>query len=272
MKVSLIISTYNWKEALRLSLKSVKAQTVIPYEVIVADDGSNTDTKELISELKKDFPCKLIHVWHEDLGWRKCVIMNRAFAICKGDYIIEIDGDIILEKHFIEDHITEAKPNYFLTGSRGKLTKKLSEHFIHNKNYKIHTLQPGVKRIFNVLRIPLLSKLFYHYKLNKKERGCNISFWKKDIMSVNGYDENFVGYGYEDIDLPNRLRRLGVKKRFLKFKAIEYHLYHKESNSKKNMEKNKIFYDNNNKHGIVRCKSGINNHLLDNNIVSNNEL
>lgn len=90
MKVSLVISTYNWKEALGLCLLSVTRQTVIPTEVIIADDGSRSDTKLLIEEFKNHFPCPIKHVWHEDNGWRKCIIMNKAFAVCEGDYIIGI--------------------------------------------------------------------------------------------------------------------------------------------------------------------------------------
>ena len=80
MKVSLVISTYNWKEVLGLCLLSVTQQTVIPTEVIIADDGSRSDTKLLIEEFKNHFPCPIKHVWHEDNGWRKCIIMNKAFA------------------------------------------------------------------------------------------------------------------------------------------------------------------------------------------------
>ena len=106
MKVSLVISTYNWKEALGLCLLSVTQQTVIPTEVIIADDGSRSDTKLLIEEFKNHFPCP--------------IIMNKAFAVCEGDYIIEIDGDIIMHSHFIEDHVTEATPGCFFSWKPGQ--------------------------------------------------------------------------------------------------------------------------------------------------------
>ena len=118
-----MISTYNWKEALCLCLLSVTRQTVIPTEVIIADDGSRSDTKLLIEEFKNHFPCPIKHVWHEDNGWRKCIIMNKAFAVCEGDYIIEIDGDSIMHSHFIEDHVTEAAPS----------TARLSVIYFHSR-------------------------------------------------------------------------------------------------------------------------------------------
>lgn len=139
MKVSLVISTYNWKDALCLCLLSVTRQTVIPTEVIIADDGSRSDTKLLIEEFKNHFPCPIKHVWHEDNGWRKCIIMNKAFAVCEGDYIIEIDGDIIMHSHFIEDHVTEATPGCFLVGSRGKINEKLLKRLLQRQVIYFHS-------------------------------------------------------------------------------------------------------------------------------------
>jgi len=104
---SLITPTYNWPEALELLLLSVMNQTVLPNEVIIADDGSGKDTRHLIETFQKKFPVPLIHIWHEDIKNRKPKIMNQAIAAAKYDYIVEIDGDIIMNKHFVEDHLTQ---------------------------------------------------------------------------------------------------------------------------------------------------------------------
>ena len=261
MKVSLVISTYNWKEALCLCLLSVTRQTVVPAEVIIADDGSRPDTKLLIEDFQQNFPCPIKHIWHEDKGWRKCIIMNKAFALCEGDYIIEIDGDIIMHSHFIEDHISEAAPGYFLVGSRGKISEQLSRQLLQQQDYHLSFFTKGVCRKLNALHLPWLTPLFFLYKQNQKERGCNISFWKKDLLSVNGYDERFLGYGYEDIDLPARLRRLGIKKHFIKFKAIEYHIHHKAASTKKDMTANEKIFEENNKNGVIKCPEGIGQYL-----------
>ncbi len=170
MKVSLVISTYNWKEALGLCLLSVTRQTVIPTEVIIADDGSRSDTKLLIEEFKNHFPCPIKHVWHEDNGWRKCIIMNKAFAVCEGDYIIEIDGDIIMHSHFIEDHVTEATPGCFLVGSRGKINEKLLKRLLQRQDYQLSIFTQGVCRKLNVLRLPCLRLYsFFTNRIRKRE-------------------------------------------------------------------------------------------------------
>src|SRR5210317_1038932 len=95
---SLVTPTYNWPEALELLFLSIKNQTYLPNEVIIADDGSKENTKLLIQKFQKDFPVPLFHVWHEDNGYQKPSIMNKAIAMAKYDYIIGIDGDIIMHK------------------------------------------------------------------------------------------------------------------------------------------------------------------------------
>ena len=64
MKVSLVISTYNWKEALGLCLLSVTRQTVIPTEVIIADDGGMFDTKYFFAEATQ--ACKDGEAYQDD--------------------------------------------------------------------------------------------------------------------------------------------------------------------------------------------------------------
>ena len=149
----------------------------------------------------------------------------------------------------------------FLVGSRGKINEKLLKRLLQRQDYRLSIFTQGVCRKLNVLRLPWLTPLFFFYKQNKKERGCNISFWKQDLLNVNGYDERFLGYGYEDIDLPARLRRLGIKKRFIKFKAIEYHIHHKAASTKKDMSANEKIFEENNRNGVIKCPEGIDQYL-----------
>lgn len=132
MKVSLIITTYNWPDALRLSLMSVVAQTRVPDEVIIADDGSGEETRQLICEMAKDFPCVLKHAWQEDRGFRAAESRNNALRQCEGDYVIMIDGDIVMHPHFVEDHVVMARNGYYTIGSRTKLKMRLPKGFCND--------------------------------------------------------------------------------------------------------------------------------------------
>lgn len=95
-KISLIATTYNRPDALRLCIESIGRQTLVPFEVIIADDGSTDDTRTLIERMRKDFPCPIVHAWQEDLGFRAAEVRNNALRLCKGDYVVFIDGDIII--------------------------------------------------------------------------------------------------------------------------------------------------------------------------------
>lgn len=261
--VAVVVCTYNSTEALRLCLYSLTRQTRMPDEVVIADDGSTTETKAVVDGFRGALPIK--HVWHEDLGFRRAMILNRAFAACTSDYIIQVDGDIVMERHFVADHVSEARRGYFLNGSRGKLGAAATAKMKTDGKASPHFYSKGLKRRLNTVRVPLLTPLFHDYKKHKKVRGCNMSFWRKDLYAVNGYDNGMIGYGSEDVDIAARLLRLGIRKRFVKFKAIEFHLYHPESSSKsdEDSDNHKLFVRHN-EHGTVRVDDGIDRFLTRN--------
>ena len=140
---SLILATYNWKEALELVLMSVMRQSVKPFEVIIADDGSREDTKALIDEYRKKFDIPLIHVWHEDKGFRLSEIRNKAIKQARGNYIIQIDGDTILHKDFVkttknmpgEDNLFPVPEFYYVKLFLKKFWKpnNSTSHFFQNR-------------------------------------------------------------------------------------------------------------------------------------------
>ena len=128
MKTSIIVSTYNWPQALQICLGSILKQTVLPDEIVIADDGSTGETRRLIEEMQDKSNVPIAHVWHEDTGFRRTTIMNKAIARASGDYILQVDGDVILSPHFVSDHLELAEKNYFVCGSRVKLTPRLNSN------------------------------------------------------------------------------------------------------------------------------------------------
>ncbi len=238
-----MISTYNRPDALAVVLESVRRQTQTPAEVIVADDGSGNETRRVIDGAKKSFPCPLIHVWHEDKGFRKCIIWNKAIVRTSCDYIVQIDGDCVLSSHFIEDHLRFARAGWFTCGSRVLLTRKLTEKVLSAKKFvRISAFSPGVANRINAMRLLTFSRFLrerYGAKKPYISRGCNMGFWKEDLLAVNGYDERICGWGYEDAELEVRLIKYGVRRQVLKFAGVQYHLFHEENdrtNATKNIE------------------------------------
>jgi glycosyltransferase involved in cell wall biosynthesis len=231
---TLIISTYNWPDALDLCLQSVINQTVLPGEVIIADDGSKEETTLLIKSIQKTFPVPLKHIWHKDDGFRLATIRNKAIVAAEGDYIIQVDGDLILHPNFIEDHLQMKKPGFFVTGSRVLLAKSSTENLLRHKSTDIRKWVHERQNRFNEFRSRVVRKfLSNRYKINGRHRyyvkGCNMAFWRKDLMMVNGYNESFTGWGREDSELAIRLINAGLQKQFIKMGGVCYHLYHHEA-------------------------------------------
>lgn len=261
---SLIITTYNQKERLALVLDSIKNLSLLPSEVLIADDGSREDTRVLIKSYAKDFPCRLKHIWQEDDGFRLSQIRNKAIKEAQNEYIIIIDGDMILESHFIADHLYFAKKGVFLQGSRVILSKEQTQEILDSMDYKIAYKSDD----FKSKRKALLSKCVYKISklraevFKKKElvkgiRGCNMSFYKSDCEAINGFNEDFIGWGREDSEFVARFLFNGGELRRIKFNAIAYHLYHNE-NTRDMLESNHSIYLHTIQSQSTWCKNGIN--------------
>lgn len=261
MKTSLIIATYNWPGALELIFLSIIKQSVITDEIIIADDGSTNETKILIEAYKKKFKNKLIHIWQKDDGFQKTSILNKAILLAKGDYIIQIDGDIVLHKKFISDHIKNAQEKTFIHGSRVFLNKKITQKAIKNLSFRFSFINNGISNRLNGIRSTFLSKFFSRKDQKLKgTRGCNFSFWKKDFMAINGYNEDMKGWGKEDTELSVRLINIGLKKYKLKCLAICYHLDH-DISIKKELNINNTILANTISENKISCINGINKYV-----------
>lgn len=245
MKISLLISTYNWPEALARVLESVAAQTRLPDEVIIADDGSGNATRELIEHTQSTFPRPLVHVWHEDKGFRLAAIRNRAIERASGDYLIQIDGDCIADKFFIADHEAAASAGAFCSGGRILCGKPLSEEILSGKksSAELGFFTSGICNRLNAVRVPALMRFLKpRYKSAKPwiVKGCNMAFWREDLLRVNGYNEAISGWGREDSELAIRLTKLGRKRFYLKFGARLFHLFHEENDRSRDAENLRI--------------------------------
>lgn len=246
-KLSIIVTTYNWPEALRTVLESLIAQkSPIPYEIIIADDGSREETSVLIKsyqekcllQMKQDNAVSIKHIWHKDEGFRAAAIRNKAIAAASGDYIIFLDGDSVPRANFLKRQINLAENGYFVVGNRILLSKLFTEVVLATQS-PIHTwplskwlslrLQGSCNRLSSLFSIPLGLFRFTKTTHWKGAKGCNLAVWKADLFKVNGWDEQFSGWGYEDSDLVIRLIRAAVKRKEGRYLVPIIHLWHKEN-------------------------------------------
>ena len=234
-KITVIIATYNKLDWLEKVLYGYSVQTYKDFDIIIADDGSTKETKELILSFKENYPVNITHAWHEDKGYRRQKILNEAIVMAKHDYILFTDGDCIPREDFIETHAKYAEKGYFLSGGYCKLPMDISE-----------TIAEGdikAKRCFDVKWLKSKGDLGGKNKLKLSVKdglanfldvvtptgatfnNCNSSAWKADLIAINGYDER-MQYGGPDRELGERLVNYGIKPKQIRYKAICLHLDH----------------------------------------------
>ena len=256
-----MISTYNWPEALELVINSAIIQSVSPAEIIIADDGSNDETKLLIEQFKQKTAIPINHVWQEDLGFRKSKILNKAIVKTTTDYIIQIDGDCIMNRYFVEDHLKAAKKGVYLYGSRVNILRDYVADVFGKKQIDFNFFSNEIKNRSLSLHIPFLSHFYKtHNEISKKFRGCNVSYWRDDFIEVNGYNEDFEGWGREDSDLVIRMGNNGIKAKRLRYAGIVFHVFH-EINSKEKFELNDKIQNETVSKKTIRISNGIDQYL-----------
>jgi glycosyltransferase involved in cell wall biosynthesis len=241
-KVSLILSTYEWPEALALVLSGLMVQTEKSFEVLVADDGSGSATKETLAQYQSRAPFPIRHFWQENKGFRKSRILNRAINEAKGEVCVFLDGDCLPHREYVAQHLALQGPGYYVAGRRVDLSKEFTESLsaagiergdLHRMGGKIFrlwldSLRKSGSRPFHrayLVKNPLLRSLFGMNRVDDL-KGCNFSVSRANLLAVNGFDESFEGYGREDTDLELRLQHLGLKIRSGKNLCVQYHLWH----------------------------------------------
>jgi glycosyltransferase involved in cell wall biosynthesis len=227
MTLALIINTFNQPEYLARVLKAVARQTWLPQEVLLADDGSEEETRRLFGKWASSQPFRCEHAWQAHEGFRRARVLNQAIARARGDYLVFLDGDTIPHPQFCEDHRRLAKERCFVQGHRALVEKKAAADFGWGdfKTDRRRALCRGQLRgLKNVYRWPR------PWKRLRSDlhgvRGCNLAIWREDLLAVNGYNEAFVGWGREDSELALRLINSGILRLDVRGWALCYHLWH----------------------------------------------
>lgn len=246
--ITVIISTYNSKDWLSKVLEGYRHQTYDTFEVIVADDGSKSDTKELIEKFQQNYPVALRHIWHEDQGYRRQRILNNAITKSNFDYILFTDGDCIPRNDFVAVHAKHAEQGYFLSGGYCKLNMNLSHKIqlddiarasCFDTSWLKQQGQLGFKQAIKISAGAQWSKVLdFITPTGATFNNCNSSAWKSDLLAINGYDER-MQYGGPDRELGERLVNYGIQSKQLRHQAICLHLDHKRGyKTKASLERN----------------------------------
>lgn len=262
VSISLVVTTYNWKEALQRVLESAARQTRLPDEVIVADDGSGPDTAALLATLAGAYPVPLRHAWQPDVGFRVGRARNLAIAAAAGDYVLLLDGDMLLDRHFVADHARAARPGCFVQGSRVLTGPRFRERMLAGVTRQPTPLDRDITRRRNALRSRLLSAAWLATNRCQEPRTiktCNQGWWRADLVRLNGFDQRIEGWGREDVELAWRAHNAGIACRQLRFAGLAYHLHHQERHDQ-GASRNDHYVAETRARGTVRCAHGLDSH------------
>lgn len=249
MKVSVVISTYNSPEWLEKVLWGYECQVYRNFELVIADDGSGEATRAIIDRFKKLSTLEIIHVWHEDRGFQKSEILNKAIQASTTEYLIFSDGDCIPRKDFVAVHVKHAEHGYFLSGGYFMLPIRTShaitrEDISSGNAFNVSWLKEnGLAGTYKTLKLTSTGSLqkFLNFVTPTKAtwNGHNSSGWKKDLLAVNGFNEQ-MQYGGQDRELGERLMNKGIKGKQIRYSAVCIHLEHKRGyKTTESIQKNK---------------------------------
>jgi cellulose synthase/poly-beta-1,6-N-acetylglucosamine synthase-like glycosyltransferase len=226
--ISLVISFYKRLDFLELIFQSLDIQSYKNFEVIIAEDDNDPKTVDFLNKTRTNKTYGIQHVSHADIGFRKTRILNSAVKTARGEQIVFIDGDCILQKHFMKEYARAITDTHFCYGRRVFCSKKHTDMLLKSESIiKVNIILAslyGGKSLGAGLYLPFKKNIS---KQHRRILGCNWGIMKKNILAVNGFDEDYVRAGVgEDFDIDWRLKKHGLKVWSLKGKAIVYHLYH----------------------------------------------
>lgn len=236
-KITVIVTLYNRLEYARNMILALQQQTKQIDELIFADDGSSEKLIEYIEDLLVDCNFKIKHVYQDDIGFRLARSRNNGAREASGDYLIFLDQDVIFDNDFIESIYNSRRKKRMIFSEalsssleeRNKIQELINQKFDYEKIYKLidNTKKVEQDQIVN-------KEKFYNflYKLKLRSRGAKIvglifSLFKEDFININGLDEKYIGYGYEDDDFGNRFFKYGGETFAFKMKRYPIHMYHK---------------------------------------------
>jgi len=258
LKVSLIIAFYKNIDALSLIFSALQKQSFKSFEVVVAEDDNNELSKEFIEKAQAKMPFVVKHVSQDvDDGFRKNQMLNRAINVTESDIIVFLDGDCIPHKHFIREYALNTKAGEALFGRRVMLSETFTNKLGSSKNVNLLTFSnlilSGSKKLKYGLYLPFITP----YR-ETGIWGCNWGIYKKHLLEVNGYDEDYVRAGVgEDVDIEWRLKQTGVKLKSVRFGAIIYHMHHPENYTSDDVNANFQLFEEKKKANRFFCENGM---------------
>jgi glycosyltransferase involved in cell wall biosynthesis len=259
--LALIINTFDQPDYLARVLTAVSRQPEPPGEVLLADDGSGEETRRVFADWSGRQRLRTRHLWQKNEGFRRARILNLAIAAATSEYVVFLDGDTLPHPQMVADHRALAQPGVFVQGHRALVEQSAAAWFGLGElsaDRRRALWRGQLRGLKNAWRWPLpWSGYPTHWR---GIRGCNLAVWREDLLRVNGYNEDFTGWGREDSELAVRLMNSGLRRRDLRGRALCYHLWHPPA-SRARLADNDSRLAQAIQQAQSRCEHGVDQHL-----------
>ena len=263
MRLALAITTYERPDALAAVLASVSRQSASPAEIVIADDGSGEATRAVIEGFARASFTPVLTVSQPHAGFRVARLRNLAIAATNAEYVVFVDGDMVLHPEFIADHLRAARRGFFTQGVRASADAALTRQLLDDPSMPVGpaTRGLGALRRAYLLRAPALAPMVRRIgNTFVSIKSCNQGFWRRDLLRVNGFNEAFEGWGPEDKELCVRLDFAGVRRQTLLFGGIAVHLHHPPA-ARARVAANVAILEATRRERKIRCERGLDSHL-----------
>jgi GT2 family glycosyltransferase len=263
--VSVIVSFYERTEHLFRCLDALELNKGSFDEVVIADDGSKAETVEKVKAAIPSYSYPITHAWRESNQFEVAATRNHGIRTAKGDYLVFLDCDFLVMPDTIQAHVALAQKNRFVAGDCKYLSEpstaglfaraELTSDYL-NILYADESDERLKKMEMRFLRRNLLMRL--NLASHKKQRlGGHMSIHREDIERVNGYDENFTGWGGEDEDIGRRLVGAGIYCIPAHTKLRLMHMWHPKELGDKDWSEGQNMEYYTRKNVPFRCENGL---------------
>jgi len=258
----LVVTTHERPAALERVLAAVAAQSRLPDQLIVAEDGTAAATAQVVGQFATQAAFPVHHVRQPHAGFRAGRIRNAAVARTSCEYVVLLDGDMVPHPAFVADHLALARAGYYSQGVRIPLDENATRRLLQPHSQLPRLLSPGlglVRRAY-ALRSPALARVLRRVANGVVAvKACNQGFWREALVAVNGFDEALTGWGAEDKELCARLENAGIRRQTLLGAAIAWHLRHPPA-SRARADANRARWQETVRTGRTRCAAGLDGH------------
>lgn len=219
---------------LKACLQALALSNTPVTEAVVSDDGSTPENVALMQAGFAELPFPVRYVSQPDRGYRLAAARNNAVRNATGEYLLMLDCDILLMPDTLSIHLSHARPGRFLAANRAWADESATRKYLEREltPAALEELwycadQTHIRRAHcRFKRNACLRHIGLARRNKPKILGCHFSLFRADYEKINGFDENFEGWGLEDDDFATRLHLVGIRGRSLIRSARAVHLWH----------------------------------------------